>query len=96
MSGLVTTDTGASKVALVQLVERLRGIAGRKQATLAQIALAWVLHQGDFIVPIPGADASEHSVSAAREIGLFFPEGIVNYDYAAYGWIYDPVEELKK
>ena len=23
--------------------------------TAAQLALAWVLHQGDFIVPIPGA-----------------------------------------
>jgi aryl-alcohol dehydrogenase-like predicted oxidoreductase len=37
--------------ALVDLVGR---IAARKQATLAQIALAWVLAQKPWIVPIPG------------------------------------------
>ena len=40
-----------------------------------------------------GADDGE---AAARELELFFPEGIVEYDYAAFGWIYDPVEELGK
>ena len=34
--------------------------------------------------------------AAERELSLFFPEGLVDYDYAAYNWIYDPVEELKK
>jgi aryl-alcohol dehydrogenase-like predicted oxidoreductase len=37
------------------LVDRLGAIAGEKGCTTAQLALAWVLHQGDFIVPIPGA-----------------------------------------
>jgi aryl-alcohol dehydrogenase-like predicted oxidoreductase len=36
------------------LVERLGGIAARKQATTAQIALAWLLTQKPWIVPIPG------------------------------------------
>ncbi|MHB8447901.1 MAG: aldo/keto reductase, partial [Rudaea sp.] len=36
------------------LVERLRGIAERKRATPAQIALAWLLAQKPWIVPIPG------------------------------------------
>ena len=36
------------------LVERVRAIAARKQATAAQIALAWLLAQKDWIVPIPG------------------------------------------
>jgi aryl-alcohol dehydrogenase-like predicted oxidoreductase len=35
-------------------VELLRAIAERKQATPAQIALAWVLAQKPWIVPIPG------------------------------------------
>lgn len=39
---------------------------------------------------------SDSPAAAARELGLFFPEGLVNYDYAAVNWIYDPVEELKK
>jgi aryl-alcohol dehydrogenase-like predicted oxidoreductase len=36
------------------LVELLRGIAERKHATPAQIALAWLLAQRPWIVPIPG------------------------------------------
>jgi aryl-alcohol dehydrogenase-like predicted oxidoreductase len=36
------------------LVERLGDIATRKQATRAQIAIAWVLAQRPWIVPIPG------------------------------------------
>jgi len=42
---------------------------------------------------VHGSDSPE---AAARELGLFFPEGLVKYDYAAVNWIYDPVEELKK
>jgi len=37
-----------------QLVERLGAIAAQKQATSAQIALAWLLAQRPWIVPIPG------------------------------------------
>jgi aryl-alcohol dehydrogenase-like predicted oxidoreductase len=36
------------------LVDLLTSIAGRKQATPAQIALAWLLAQKPWIVPIPG------------------------------------------
>ena len=36
------------------LVDLLSGIAKRKNATLAQIALAWLLAQKPWIVPIPG------------------------------------------
>ncbi|MBM3960964.1 MAG: hypothetical protein FJ306_03560, partial [Planctomycetes bacterium] len=42
---------------------------------------------------VHGSDGPE---AATREIGLFFPEGVVSFDYAAVNWIYDPVEELKK
>ena len=36
-------------------VERLKELAAGKGVTAANLALAWVLHQGDFIVPIPGS-----------------------------------------
>jgi aryl-alcohol dehydrogenase-like predicted oxidoreductase len=36
------------------LVQQTQSIADKYNATLAQIALAWVLAQGDTIVPIPG------------------------------------------
>ena len=47
------TDPGARKVNLA-FVELVRTIAERKGATPAQVALAWVLAQKPWIVPIPG------------------------------------------
>ena len=38
----------------LELVARLKDIAQRKGVTAGQLALAWVLAQGDDIVPIPG------------------------------------------
>jgi aryl-alcohol dehydrogenase-like predicted oxidoreductase len=38
----------------LQLVDRIRAIAERKGCTPGQLALAWVLAQGDDIAPIPG------------------------------------------
>jgi len=38
----------------LELVRRIENLAGRKGCTPAQLALAWVLAQGDDIVPIPG------------------------------------------
>ncbi|MDH3259221.1 MAG: aldo/keto reductase, partial [Deltaproteobacteria bacterium] len=38
----------------LDLVERIREIAKEKNCTLSQLALAWILAQGDTIVPIPG------------------------------------------
>ncbi len=35
-------------------MERIDAIAARHDATPAQVALAWVLAQGDDIAPIPG------------------------------------------
>jgi aryl-alcohol dehydrogenase-like predicted oxidoreductase len=38
----------------LSLLEKLRAIADQKQCTPAQLALAWLLAQGEDIVPIPG------------------------------------------
>src|SRR6185295_13290397 len=38
----------------LELVDRVRELAGEKGTTPSQLALAWVLRQGDDIVPIPG------------------------------------------
>jgi aryl-alcohol dehydrogenase-like predicted oxidoreductase len=38
----------------LELVDRVEEIAREKQVTPAQLALAWVLHRGEDIVPIPG------------------------------------------
>lgn len=44
----------------LEIVERVREIAGRKGVTAGQLALAWVLAQGKDIVPIPGTTCSNH------------------------------------
>ncbi|MYN17877.1 aldo/keto reductase [Rugamonas sp. FT107W] len=42
------------------LVQQLRRLADGHGITLAQLALAWLLHQGEDIVPIPGARQLGH------------------------------------
>jgi len=42
------------------LIDQLRQIAKKENATPAQVALAWLLAQKPFIVPIPGTRSSEH------------------------------------
>ena len=37
-----------------QLVDAVRDVASRVRGTPAQVALAWVLAQGEHVVPIPG------------------------------------------
>ena len=43
-----------ARKANMALVELVKGVAGRKGATPAQVALAWLLAQKPWIVPIPG------------------------------------------
>ncbi|MDP9454400.1 MAG: aldo/keto reductase [Actinobacteria bacterium] len=43
----------------VELADRIRDVAREKGATPGQLALAWLLHQGDDIVPIPGTKRRE-------------------------------------
>lgn len=38
----------------LDLVEQVRALANQKNFTPAQLALAWLLQQGDDLVPIPG------------------------------------------
>jgi aryl-alcohol dehydrogenase-like predicted oxidoreductase len=44
----------------LQLVEKVEELAKQKGVTPAQLALAWVLHQGNDIVPIPGTTKMKH------------------------------------
>jgi nucleoside-diphosphate kinase len=96
--GLVKFMTSSPVVALalegIDAVKICRTLMG---ATFGADAAPGTI-RGDFGVSrsynlVHGSDSPE---AATRELGLFFPEGIVSYDYAAYGWIYDPIEELKK
>ncbi|TCU20031.1 aldo/keto reductase [Rhizobium sullae] len=52
------------------LIATLKALAQAKGVTAAQLALAWVLHQGDFIVPIPGARKLKHLEENAAAAGI--------------------------
>jgi len=46
--------TGENLLANRKLAERVRELASEKGLTPGQLALAWVLHRGEHVVPIPG------------------------------------------
>lgn len=46
---------GANFAKNLELVKVVEAVAARHKRSAAQIALAWLLHQGDFVVPIPGS-----------------------------------------
>jgi aryl-alcohol dehydrogenase-like predicted oxidoreductase len=56
----------------VELADRVREIATEKDATPGQLALAWLLHQGEDIVPIPGTKRRKYleENAAAADITL--------------------------
>lgn len=52
-----------------RLVDAITQIAAAKQCTAAQLALAWLLHQGEDVVPIPGTrriERLDENVAATR------------------------------
>jgi len=52
------------------LVEALRGVADEKGATVAQVAIAWVLAQGSDIVPLVGARRVDRLTEALGALDL--------------------------
>ena len=51
---MVPRFTAEARKANMVLVDLIKSVAERKRATPAQIALAWLLAQKPWIVPIPG------------------------------------------
>lgn len=54
------------------LVDRVRELAAERSVTPGRLALAWVLHRGDDVVPIPGTTRRKHLAEnlAAAQIEL--------------------------
>ena len=46
----------------MKLIELIKTWAQRKQAAAAQIALAWLMAQKPWIVPIPGTTVMQHMI----------------------------------
>ncbi len=80
--------TGEAFAANLRLVDAVRAMADERGCTAGQLALAWVLAQGDDVVPIPGtkrrsyleenvgAVAVELSADDLRRLGEIAPPGV--------------------
>ena len=56
----------------LKLVDALSSLAGKKGCTPSQVAIAWLLHQGENIIPIPGTRRIKYLEEniAAAELAL--------------------------
>lgn len=63
---------GANYDANMKLVSLVQDIAERKEATPAQVAIAWLLHKGNDVIPIPGTKRRKYLEEdvAATELTL--------------------------
>jgi aryl-alcohol dehydrogenase-like predicted oxidoreductase len=60
-----------------RVVQRLEEIAAARGITVAQLALAWLLHQSDNIVPIPGTRRRENLEANAAAADVVLPEDVL-------------------
>jgi aryl-alcohol dehydrogenase-like predicted oxidoreductase len=58
----------------LDLVDEVERLAAAKGVTPAQLALAWVLRQGDDIVPIPGTTDPDHLDENLGALDVSFTE----------------------
>ena len=73
--------TPEAMAANASLVDSVRAVAARRGATAAQVALAWVLAQGEHVVPIPGTKKPAYleQNAAAAELVLT-PDDLAELD----------------
>jgi aryl-alcohol dehydrogenase-like predicted oxidoreductase len=58
-----------------EAVERLKQLAASKDVTVSQLALAWLLAQGEDIVPIPGTRSLKHALGNAGAADATLTQG---------------------
>jgi len=65
------------------LLDKLRSIARRLDLTIAQLSLAWLCHQGDDVVPIPGTSRRDHLAENLAAAGVrLSPEDLAEVEAA--------------
>lgn len=62
--------TVSARIANATIIEVVQSIARTHHATAAQIALAWVLAQGDHVIPIPGTRRRAHLDDNVQAVSL--------------------------
>ncbi len=78
----LSEDDNRRRSPLFQDMERARhlqiaieSVAAAKSATPAQVSLAWVLNQGESVIPIPGCKNREHLEDNLRALEVEFTDG---------------------
>jgi aryl-alcohol dehydrogenase-like predicted oxidoreductase len=61
----------------LQLVEKVKQLAARSGVTASQLALAWVLAQGEDIIPIPGTRRRKYIEENAAAVDLALAPGLL-------------------
>ena len=65
----------------LKALEPFREFAAARGATPAQVALAWVLRQGDHLIPIPGTRSVAHLEDDAKGAALTLsPQDLAEID----------------
>lgn len=59
----------------LRLLHRLKRVADARGCTLAQLSLAWILHQGESFVPIPGTRQTAHLEENIRAADIVLTPG---------------------
>jgi aryl-alcohol dehydrogenase-like predicted oxidoreductase len=65
---------GENLEANLKLAAKVKEVAAEKGATPAQLAIAWVLAQGDDLVPIPGPKRRAYLEQNARAVDVELTE----------------------
>ena len=85
----------------LRIVEVLNSFGRTRGYTPAQIALAWLMHKGDFIVPIPGTTKLSHLEENLRATNIAFTADEINELETAVSTLpvtgsrYDALQESK-
>lgn len=85
----------------LRIVEVLNAFGRTRGYTPAQIALAWLMHKGDFIVPIPGTTKLSHLEENLRAADISFTDEEISELEAVVSAIpvegsrYDALQESK-
>jgi aryl-alcohol dehydrogenase-like predicted oxidoreductase len=66
------------------VVEQLKRLADKKRSTLSQLVIAWLLAQGEDIVPIPGAERRRYLEENLRALEVrLTPEDLAAIEQVA-------------
>jgi aryl-alcohol dehydrogenase-like predicted oxidoreductase len=63
----------------LQLIDVVKEVAKKHSASLAQVAIAWTLHQGEDIVPIPGTKRIKYLEENCESVDLHLDRQDLDY-----------------